>query len=68
MDEIAITPSPACDIKGCGETPTLGISEKVGWRYLCDKHRPDKKREYQRDANWRHRLKTKYGIIMGARA
>lgn len=63
MEQIKID-SPRCDIRGCRNEPTLGIHEKNGYRYLCDKHRPDKRKEYQRDANWRHRLKVKYGIVM----
>ena len=59
---------PSCSVGGCTEEPMLARDVPGrGYVFFCDKHRPDKKREYQRDANWRHKLKTKYGIIMPRR-
>lgn len=56
---------PHCMVEGCGDEPTLATDTKErGYVFFCDKHREDKRLEHQRDANWRHKMKTKHGIII----
>lgn len=62
--ESAIPHPILCNVGGCSEEATLAKATPFGYSFLCDKHRADKKREYQRDASWRHRLKVKHGIIL----
>lgn len=57
-----------CSIEGCNGAPTLARRTATGWLYFCNKHREDKRKEYQRNANWRHKMKTKHGIDMGRRS
>lgn len=56
---------PHCEVGGCIEEPTMAQQhEKRGFIFFCDRHREDKRLAYQRNANWRHKLKTRHGIIL----
>jgi len=64
LESGTIPPHPRCNVGGCMEEPTLAKDTPNGWVFFCDRHREDKRKAYQRSANWRHKLKVKYGIIM----